>query len=222
MKHRLHKFTLFQLRTGKKNAGRTTWQSLHFSGTTQYINALTGFNSGHLPNRSLGSAIPTFRHMGIYGGLHVRLALHKNADSPLDHKRKCTVWDVSASKASPPSFKVLAGFFLLPGFNDHGIVAILVKSVQFKWETIKIHIAPFAYIDPRMAGLAFLCHWNSPFFLDSQISSRCQSASIESRGSYLSPQFLHFIRNQAPCNLGTKRYGIPGSRPRALSSHIHK
>ena len=158
----------------------------------------SGFNSGHLPHRSLGNGIPTFRHKGICEGLHVRLALHKSADSPLGHKRKCIFEDVSASKASPPSFEVSAGFFLLPGINDHGIVAILVKSVQFKWKTIKIHVASPAYIDPRMAGLAFLRHWNSPFFLDSQISSRCQSASIESRGSYLSPQFLHFIRIPPP------------------------
>ena len=157
----------------------------------------SGFNSGRLPYRSL-SEIPTFHHIGIYEDPHGQ-PLECIRAGPGSSQAQRSMFDgVCVSKASPPSFKVPAGFFLLPGINDHSIVAVLVKSVQFKWKTIKIHIAPFAYIDPRMAGLAFLRHWNSPFFLDSQISSRCQSASIESRGSYLSPQFLHFIRIPPP------------------------
>ncbi len=64
LKHRLHKFTPCQLRTGKKNAGRTAWQSLHLSGTTQYINALMGFNSGHLRHKPSIGEIPTFPRKG--------------------------------------------------------------------------------------------------------------------------------------------------------------
>ena len=158
MKHRLHKFTLFQLRTGKKNAGRITWQSLHFSGTIQYSNALRGVNSGRLLHRSSENEIPTFHHIGIYEDPHGQPLECIRAGSGSSQAQRSMFDGVCVSKASPPSFKVPAGFFLLPGFNDHGIVAVRVKSVQFKWKTIKIHIAPFAYIDPRMADLAFLCH----------------------------------------------------------------